>query len=92
MHLHATIKKLKDKKCIKKLLPLLKANYLDEEKQLQDGTKVPRMEMYLMVTIFLVLTLVIRIWIVEEVAKNTMKKLHVGHVTELGMLLLTITP
>ena len=50
------------------------------------------MKMDLMVTTFLVLTLVIRLWIVEEVVEDTMTRLDVGHVTELGMLLLTVTP
>ena len=47
--------------------------------------------MDLMVTVFLDLTLVIRLWIIEEVVEETMTRLDVGHVTELGMLLLTIT-
>ena len=83
-------KNLEDKKCLKKLALQLKANS-SEEKQLQDGTKVPGMEMDLTVTLFLVLILVIRLWIIEEVAEDTMTRLYVGHVTELGMLLVTIT-
>ena len=49
------------------------------------------MKMDLIVTVFLVLTLVIRIWIVEEVVEDTMTRFDVGHVTKLGMLLLTVT-
>ena len=84
-------KNLEDKKCLNKLALHLKANS-SEEKQLQDGTKVPGMKMDLMVTVFLVLTLVISPWIVEEVVEDTMTRLDVGHVTELDMLLLTVTP
>ena len=90
MHLYMTTKNLEDKKCLKNLALHLKANSL-EEKQLQDGTKVPGMEMDLTVTLFLVLILVIRLWIIEEVVEETMTRLDVGHMTELGMLLLTIT-
>ena len=90
MHLYMTANNLEDKKCLKKLAQHLKSN--SKKRQLQGGTKVPGMKMALMVTIFLVLTLVIRIWIVEEVVEDTMTRLDARHVTELGMLLLTITP
>ena len=85
-----TTKILEDKKCLKKLALHLKENS-SEEKQLQYGTKVPGMKMDLMVTVFLVLTLVIRLWIVEEVMEDTMARLDAVHVTELGMLLLIVT-
>ena len=64
MHLHMTTKILEVKKCIKKLGLVLKASL--EKKQLQDGTKVPGMKMDLMVIVFLVLTLVIKLWIVDS--------------------------
>ena len=77
--------------CNKELVPSLKENS-SEEKQLQDGTKVPGMKMDLTVTVFLVQTMAIWLWILEEVVEDTMTRLDVGHVTELGMLLLTVTP
>ena len=51
--------------------------------------------MALMVIVFLVLTLVIRQWIVdsteEEVLEVSMTKLDAGHVTKLDILLLLVT-
>ena len=85
-----TTNNLEDLKHLKKLALHLKANS-SEEKQLQDGTKVPCMKMDLMVTVFLVLTLVIRLWIVEEMVEDTMTRSDAGHVTKLGMLLLIVT-
>ena len=60
-----TTKKLKDKKCIKKLLPL-KANSLEEESQLQDGTKALGMKIDLMAIVILVMDLVTWLWIVHS--------------------------
>ena len=82
---------LEVQECNKELVPSLKENS-SEEKQLQDGTKVPGMKMDLMVTVFLVQTLVIWLWILEEVVEDTMTRLDARHVTKLGMLLLTSTP
>ena len=50
--------------------------------------------MALMVIVFLVLTLVIRLWIVDstkEVLEVPMTKLDVGHVTKLDILLPLVT-
>ena len=49
------------------------------------------MKMDLMVIVFLVLTLVIRLWIVEEVLEVPLTKLDVQHVTKMDILLLLVT-
>ena len=64
MHLYMTKKILEAQECNKELVLSLEANS-SEEKKLQDGTKVLGMKMDLMVTVFLILTLVMRLWIVE---------------------------
>ena len=93
MYLHMTTKNLEDQVCMKELVLDLQAN---QEKQLQDGIQVKGMKIDLMAIVFLALILVIRLWnvdpMVEEAVEDTMTRLDVGHVTELGMLLLTVTP
>ena len=64
IYLDMTTKILGVQECNKELVLSLKANS-SEEKQLQEGTNVPSMKIDLMVTVFLVLTLVIRLWIAE---------------------------
>ena len=90
MHLHMTTRTLE---CNKELGLFLKAN--SEKKQLQDGTKVPSMKMDLMVIVFLVLTLVIMLRIIdsteEEVLEIPMTKLDAGHVTKMDILFPPIT-
>ena len=87
MHLHMTTNTYKVQECIKKLGTFLQASL--ENKQLQDRTKVSGMKMALMVIVFIVLTLVIRLWIVdsteEEVLESPMTRLDVGHVTNMDM-------
>ena len=57
--------------------------------------QIPRYENDLMVIVFHVLTLVIRLWILdsieEEVLEVPVTKLDVGHVTKMDILLLLVT-
>ena len=93
MHMKMTIKTTEVQVCIKELGLFLIAS--SQNKQLQYGTKVPGMKMDLMVIVFLVLTLVISLWIVEsteeEVLEVLMTKLDAGHVTKMDILLPPIT-
>ena len=93
MHLHMTTKTLEVQECIKELGRFLKAS--SRKKQLQNGTKVQGMKMALMVIVLLVLTLVIRLWIVdsteEEAMEVSMPKLDAGHVTKMDILPLLVT-
>ena len=91
MYLHMTTKTLEVQECNKDLGLFLKAS--SKKKQLQDGTKVPRMKVDLIVIVFLVLTLVIRLWIVDSMEEEVleMTKLEARHVTKLGILLPPIT-
>ena len=93
MHLHITTKTLEVQECSKELGLFLKASL--EKKQLQDGTKVPGVKMDLMVIVILVLTLVIRLWIVgsmeEEGLEAPMSQLNVGHAIKSDMLLPHVT-
>ena len=85
-----TTNNLEDKKCLKKLSLHLKANS-SEEKQLQDGTKVPSMKVDLMVIVIFVLTFLVRIWIVDSMEEEVITKLDVGHVTKMDILFLPVT-
>ena len=93
MHLHMTTKTLEGQECNKELGLFLKAS--SGKKQLQDGTKVPDMKVDLIVIVIFVLTLVIRLWIVdsmeEEGLEAPMTQLDVGHVIKSDMLLPHVT-
>ena len=90
MYLHMTTKMLNVQEHIKELGPFLKGKI-----QFQDGNKVQGMNMDLMVIVICVLTLVIRLWIVdsmeEEGLEAPMSQLDVGHVINLDMLLPPVT-
>ena len=90
--IHMTTRTLEVKKCNKELGMFLQASL--ENKQLQDGTKVPGMKVDLMVIVIFAPTLVIKQWIADstkEVVEVSMTKLNVGHVIKLDMLLPHVT-
>ena len=71
MHLHMTTKTMEVQKCNKELGLFLKAS--SRKKQLQDGTKVLGMKIDLIVIVIFVLTLVIRLLIVDYMEEEVLE-------------------
>ena len=74
MHLHMTTKALVVQECIKERDLFLKES--SEKKKLQKGTKVPGMKVDSMVIVIFVLTLVIKLWIVDDDDGDSLQKCH----------------
>ena len=90
MYLHMITRMVNVQEHIKKLSSFLKAKI-----QLQEGNKVQGMNMNSMVIVIFVLTLVIRLWIVdsmeEEGLEAPMTQLDVGHAIKSDMVLPHVT-
>ena len=90
MYLHMITRMVNVQEHIKKL-----TSFLKEKIQLQEGNKVQGMNMNSMVIVIFVLTLVIRLWIVDSMEKEgveaPMTQSYVGHVIKLDMLLPHVT-